>query len=76
MSDISFINNPFENPFNTIITTFNLTEFRLSNHHTTRAFGGYYKFSSITSIIINNVIKSMLTIRNFVWENGDRPRLN
>ncbi len=22
MSDISFINNPFENPFNTIITTF------------------------------------------------------
>jgi hypothetical protein len=66
MSHVTFINNPFKNAINAIVAAFDLTQFRNSNYLTTWPLGRCFKLRCIPSIVLNYVVKSMLTIRKLI----------
>lgn len=66
MGYITLINNPLKNAIDPIVTTFDLSQFRCSDDCAARTFGWYVELCGISSIVIDNVIEAVLTIRKFI----------
>lgn len=72
MGYISLVNDPLKDAISTVIATLYLPQLGRSNNLPTRAFSWNIELRCITSIVINNVVKSMLSIWKFIRTSNTR----